>query len=317
LINNSKVTIPYPVILKISTLDSKTFHDEASKKFILCLRELIEKVDDQLYEKPAWQIWEIFGAYFHALRINALLILGFDTVKIGELFDGSLLKVSDNIALKLRPMEVICSKEEYSEDLGPIIHDSDNIEDSRNWIEEGLVVLNAVSGEGIDIYFSLANKNGKHVIITDQRKRDSNKLGTTSITKLLSKARITPNIPDAVVYPCIFSVFAYPAINMINIPDKSIIVTSKESEEYFASLWYHPAASPYIHINDTTASHLANFLTGAKKFTVAKEIVGSKRKFQDFDDLDRERQVILKRHKIKNVDWYNKSLARSFFVNYA
>jgi hypothetical protein len=34
-------------------------------------------VDKLIYDEAPWQLWKVFGAQIYALRMNALLILGF------------------------------------------------------------------------------------------------------------------------------------------------------------------------------------------------------------------------------------------------
>jgi hypothetical protein len=34
-------------------------------------------VDKLIYDEAPWQLWKVFGAHFHALRMNALLNIGF------------------------------------------------------------------------------------------------------------------------------------------------------------------------------------------------------------------------------------------------
>jgi len=34
-------------------------------------------VDKLIYDEAPWQLWKVFGVHFHALRMNALLNIGF------------------------------------------------------------------------------------------------------------------------------------------------------------------------------------------------------------------------------------------------
>ncbi|KAK1938961.1 hypothetical protein P3T76_009036 [Phytophthora citrophthora] len=44
-----------------------------------------ELVDSELFGLPNWQSWVLFGACFYAVRINALLVLGYSTVTLEDL----------------------------------------------------------------------------------------------------------------------------------------------------------------------------------------------------------------------------------------
>lgn len=51
-----------------------------------CFKYMREHVDNQVYDCEPWQLWEMFGACFHAIRINSFLVLGSKTVKVPQLF---------------------------------------------------------------------------------------------------------------------------------------------------------------------------------------------------------------------------------------
>jgi hypothetical protein len=80
------VSIPYAVFHLIAYWTIFDFNDKTLKAFVLTLRSLINKVDNLVYDKAPWHLWEVFGAHFHALRINALMILEFREVELSELF---------------------------------------------------------------------------------------------------------------------------------------------------------------------------------------------------------------------------------------
>ncbi|RKP18705.1 hypothetical protein ROZALSC1DRAFT_22966, partial [Rozella allomycis CSF55] len=89
--SDSRISIPYAIIHEIASYKPAEFSSRVIKRFIECLKGLVEKVDLLMYDKSPWQLWEVFGAYFHALRINAFLIIGRTTVKARELFEGALI----------------------------------------------------------------------------------------------------------------------------------------------------------------------------------------------------------------------------------
>ncbi|OWY99184.1 Crinkler (CRN) [Phytophthora megakarya] len=49
------------------------------------LSDLRRYVDDTMFVTLAWQVWEIFGACFYGVRINALLVLGHKRFSLGKL----------------------------------------------------------------------------------------------------------------------------------------------------------------------------------------------------------------------------------------
>jgi hypothetical protein len=283
LLNDGIVTVPYPIIHQIYYYNPRSDDSEAIVCFISCVKDLVDKIDTQLYDKTAWMLWEDFGAYFHALRINAFLIIRKYEIKVKELFNGAMVNGCD-IEVLLKPMKVKRTRDRISDQLKCTICEKDNVEIQHNWLEDGLVVINGESGQGVDIFFSLKTVDGKIIVITDQRKRDSKKLGTLSINTLLEKAKIIPNVDHLLVIPCLFSVFANPRISSEDLLLNSVFVCSKQSSDYFSLFRAHPAASPFIFINDTTAIHLGNLLSGTNKIDVAKNIL--KRKYRDFDELD-------------------------------
>jgi hypothetical protein len=57
----------------------------AHSAFFECIKGFKRVVDDTLCTTVPWQLWEWFGAYFHALRINAHLILGTTSGKFSDL----------------------------------------------------------------------------------------------------------------------------------------------------------------------------------------------------------------------------------------
>jgi hypothetical protein len=80
-------------------------------------KSLIEKVDNLMYDKTPWQLWAVFRAHLHALRLNALMILGFEKVELLELFKGALLNGCDQ-SVCLKPMYVIETEDKFNENLG-------------------------------------------------------------------------------------------------------------------------------------------------------------------------------------------------------
>ncbi|KAG4230063.1 hypothetical protein PC116_g21620 [Phytophthora cactorum] len=63
-----------------------------------------------MFDLQPWQSWEKFGACFYAVRINALLALGYSTVTLGDLLPGTRMSgETRNISVKLVPSRVFRS----------------------------------------------------------------------------------------------------------------------------------------------------------------------------------------------------------------
>ncbi|KAF0714876.1 hypothetical protein As57867_003635, partial [Aphanomyces stellatus] len=115
LTDDSEVLIPYAIFHQIARLIPDQYSN-AEGCFIACVQGLIEKVDSLIYDKAPWALWEVFGAYFHALRINAMIIIGKPVVKVSELFNGALLIGCDD-QVQLSPTKVM----EYDDKFGSSI----------------------------------------------------------------------------------------------------------------------------------------------------------------------------------------------------
>merc|ERR1712232_1221858 len=132
-----------------------------------------ERVDSNVFS-PAnapWQQWELFGACFAALRINALCITRPSReAYLTEIFNGAITKLNKDFLVLLRPMRVVMADHKLDESLPTSIHFGD-VGMTADWVQDGLVVLNGDNGEGIDIFYTLELKGdkGKHVLVVDQR----------------------------------------------------------------------------------------------------------------------------------------------------
>lgn len=83
-------------------------------------------VDRRVYGCEPWQLWEVFGACFHAARINSLLLLKEEEVSVSRLFEGGT-GAEGNTQVKLRPMEVFLTSDVLSKDLGETVRESKNV----------------------------------------------------------------------------------------------------------------------------------------------------------------------------------------------
>lgn len=123
------------------------------------LNHMTEYVDRRVYGCEPWQLWEVFGACFHAARINSFLILKKEEVSVSRLFEGGT-GAEGNTQVKLRPMEVFLTSDVLSKDLGETVRESKNAQHSRRWIgadtdsDVGVIVINGPggAGAGVDIF---------------------------------------------------------------------------------------------------------------------------------------------------------------------
>ncbi|RLN73192.1 hypothetical protein BBO99_00009522 [Phytophthora kernoviae] len=97
------VRVPYALLHSVGlSCDEKT--TEADRDFAGALKDMREEVDSAMFKVQPWQSWEMFGACFYAVRINALLVLGHSTVTLGDLLPGTLMSAKTRaISVKLVP----------------------------------------------------------------------------------------------------------------------------------------------------------------------------------------------------------------------
>ncbi|KAF0718239.1 Aste57867_1808 [Aphanomyces stellatus] len=270
----SEVTIPYAIFRRIGQLIPNEYSDP-ERCFIECVLGLIDKVDSRIYDKPPWALWEVFGAYFHALRINAMMIIGKPVVTLSELFKGALVKgCCDQV--QLIPTNVL--------------HRYGNMQDQYNWLTDGLVVINGENGAGVDIFFALKKYNQQgYVVCVDQRNSAATTLDSKLISKLLLAAAKQPTElrEPITVVPMLFSCFRTGNVEELAF-ENAVVVTYNQMNAYHSGLWLHPASSPFVNVNDDPASYIKMILAGNGEAIqkVAARISGkssTKRKFETID----------------------------------
>ncbi|KAF0698997.1 Aste57867_10419 [Aphanomyces stellatus] len=288
LTEKSEVTIPYAILHRIGNLIPNEYLDP-ERSFIECVQGLIDKVDSRIYDKPPWALWEVFGAYFHALRINAMIIIGKPVVMVSELFKGALVKgCCDQV--QLIPTRVLQCADKYGSDIPQVISRYGNTQDQYNWLTHGLVVINGDNGVGVDICFALKKYNQRgYVVCEDQRKRTATSLDPKLISKLLWSAAIQPkelHEPITVV-PMLFSCLRDGKVDDLAF-ENAVVVTYNQMKAYHSGLWLHPASSPFVNVNNDPASYIKMILAGNVEAIqkVAARISGksgTKRKFETID----------------------------------
>ena len=271
LINDfSQVFIPYAIFHFIAKITPGSTYSDAEKCFIHCVKGLINKVDSLMYEKPLWALWEVFGAYFHALRINSMIIVGRPVLQLSELFTGALVRGCD-VEVELLPTTVIQCDQNYRKDISATIGRRGYSLEKHNWLDEGLVVINGENGKGVDIFFSLKkHADIGHIVCLDQRKRVAGpNLGEQSISNLLASTSILPTSLEEhygpiTVVPLLFSCLRTTNIDELNV-ENGVVVTYNQTKVYHSGLWIHPASSPCVNVNTDPVSYISMVLSGPPK----------------------------------------------------
>jgi hypothetical protein len=283
--DSDAVSIPYAMFHLIANWNISDFNEDALQAFVVTLKNLIDKVDNLVYDKAPWQLWEVFGAHFHALRINALMILGSKEVALSELFKGALVNGCDQ-SVHLKPMYVIETEDKFNENLGDYVGLKGHYDDKRKWRgdKDGWVVLNGESGKGVDIFACLdkSSKDGQ-LIITDQRKPISGALGASKVDSLVKNARIMSSVV------CLFSCFTSSHFEHGDIPKDCCLVSYSQMRAYHGAMWVHPAASPCVNLNLASVSYLKMVFKDKDCDKFCQEILKerTKRKFLSIVDVEK------------------------------
>jgi hypothetical protein len=287
--SQKKVMIPYIVLRHLATYSLKKVEDEASKCFLKCVKDLVKNVDDQVFNQEAWRLWEKFGAYFHALRINALLIIEQEDVTVYDLFNCALINCSVTQKLVLRPTVVIQSRDDLDSRTTAEVGLVGEPSEKHNWIDEGCIVLNGFAGRGVDVFFALKTVTGITVVFLDQGKRVAGPtLNSASVRPLIDHTRLKLNFlpEDSIVVACFFSCLVSANVESEKLPSNSIVVSKQNLENYHGSLFTHPAAAPFVDINNDRITYIKMVLEGNSGDVgkVAERIV-ARRNFKQLEEL--------------------------------
>jgi hypothetical protein len=293
----TSVTIPYTVIQQILTTVPPPSARRELTYFLRALRH-IHTLPSQPQLEP-WQKWKLFGAYFHSLRINACMLLGYEHIPLAFLFRGckSMSIGMQDVEVVLRPATVHFSGEQLSEEtnLFAVPEQYNHIRTVN--VQEGedcLVVVNGTNGRGVDIYFMLQTKNADDppFIFLDQRKRESKSLTTGVITKYCDSMPCFADRNVRVVH-CIFSALASYGKRSVQFPLQSpcVVLARQDLTEYHSSLALHPCARCVIDPHSANKSQLfsvlRNHMTDAAAKGLATEIkdVCTSNYFRTFESL--------------------------------
>eukprot|EP00732_Lithocolla_globosa_P002421 Lithocolla_globosa_v1_NODE_1577_length_2471_cov_446.691639.p1 type:complete len:745 gc:universal NODE_1577_length_2471_cov_446.691639:92-2326(+) len=302
LLEDDRVIIPYAIIHKVASYSTPSSLTLATRLFIRTIASLVKKVDGLVYDCPPWQLWENFGAHFHAARINALQILGETIVPFSSVCAGSLMIGCEQEVL-LRPMQVLRTTTTFSPEIFATLPEYGDPCNIRDWVQgenfdvEGnekrsYVVVNGENGEGVDVFFALkCPGSDRHLVCVDQRKRVAGSLGTDVASRLIERARIHPkNLGEVTLVVGLFSLFPhFKESKANNLPNNSFIVAYDQSGSYHGALQYHPASSPCINVNDEPVSNLKIVLTGKDCAEGAKHIMNERKRkrFQKVEEVEK------------------------------
>jgi hypothetical protein len=149
---DGRLGLPYCFFYYLSGADELklTTLPEAEKSFMLVLRYLRLYVDHNVFNpgNSRWQQWELFGACFSALHINALLITSdAKKVRLSRIFEGAEDNLSADHMVNLRPM-IVAQTEHKLHSSSPAKIRLKNEADDTNWVTTGVVVVNGDNGKG-------------------------------------------------------------------------------------------------------------------------------------------------------------------------
>jgi hypothetical protein len=249
------VQVPY-CVLKLASVVGKGFQGAKPEQCLLQnLHILSQHVDHRTFVTEPWQLWEVFGACFHALRINALQILGHSNCHFTWICDGAMINGCD-YEVELKPVEVRATTEQLSADTGDTVNERDT-NTPLPWLRgrDGIwfVLINGADGPAVDLFFCLPLANVDGVLFCgDQRKFTSANLGEQRAEDLLNAVRrqVPRCLPGGSrVVTALFSLF--PSFNSEEdgLPEDSFVVSFAEHSFYHGSLAFHPASSPCIDVN--------------------------------------------------------------------
>ncbi|KAF0707818.1 Aste57867_6533 [Aphanomyces stellatus] len=310
LTEKSEVLIPYSMFHRIARFNPQNYVNAAEKCFIVCIQGLIEKVDGRIYDKPQWSLWEDFGAYFHALRINAVIIIGKPVIKVSELFMGALVS-GCNEQVQLSPTKVMEYDEKFGSSIEAEIGRKWNSLEKFNWLTGGFVVINGENGRGVDIFFALKKRDSNgYVVCLDQRNRVADtSLGSVGTMKLLSSAKIEPTNLGALYEPITVIPLLFSSLRPVNVQElaekNAVVVSYSQMEAYHHGLWLHPASSPCVNVNKDPVTYIKMVLTGnTSDVDIVATHIGAnkKRKYESIEEFGAAMEEISPNVKLTNQE---------------
>ncbi|KAI3659722.1 hypothetical protein MP638_005196 [Amoeboaphelidium occidentale] len=309
-----RVIVPFTIFRRVAKIDLKAIESKKSKYFVKCIKEFIEHVDDIIFDVEPWNLWKTFGAYFHALRINSLLVIGRKTASVHSLFNEACINLSFNEDLVLNPTSVVHCMEGTSAISSAEVKVKDSATEKHNWIEENIIVISGNAANGPDVFFSMETTNGRTVVFLDQRiKFLGFEIGLQAIESVVREARLDLEFlpAESFVIPCLFNCTIKAFFWSENLPVNSIAFRSEGLECYYGSLYTHPSAVPYVDINHAPCSYINMLLDGTKdKVEEVAKAITSKRDFTDLNELEifikRTSEKVTLKHDLRNFIVFQK-----------
>ncbi|KAF4032779.1 hypothetical protein GN244_ATG15286 [Phytophthora infestans] len=262
------VRAPYTLLMNIGS--TKTLATRAEPDFATALNDMSEMVDSTMFAVQPWQSWEMFGACFYAVRINALLVLGHSTVTLGDLLPGA--RMSDEtrrISVKLVPSRVVQCAEAFGSLTPQLISNKFNQQEKYNWTSSGCIAVNGDGGAGVDIFFALNDAVTHNVVVfVDQRKRQLGKFQPCHAKEYLGKLSVCPDFlvaRGARVVRGVLNCDSLSNLATYDVPHDCFLLSPDESERFYGTLAYHPACTPFISVNSACKTALKSLLRGTMK----------------------------------------------------
>jgi hypothetical protein len=239
--DNGRVSVPYVLVTRVASMNSYQWNEKPAIRYLIeTLRGLQLEVDEQFYRHEPWHLWELFGAFDHAARINALQVIGESVVEFSKICIGALVNGCAE-RVRLRPVRVFRAATtcQYGKHLGDEIAKAGHGHEKCHWITGdsgiGSVVVNGTNGQGVDIFFCFPTESvGNYIVCVDQRKRVAKVLGTKVAADLIEYVRaLTPVVlKDATVIAGLCSMFPNYRNDEAALPDSSFVVTRNCSDAY-------------------------------------------------------------------------------------
>ncbi|KAG2808646.1 hypothetical protein PC111_g16393 [Phytophthora cactorum] len=262
------VRVPYTLLANIGSL--KMLATKAEQDFATALMDMSEMVDSTMFDLQPWQSWEKFGACFYAVRINALLALGYSTVTLGDLLPGTRMSgETRNISVKLVPSRVFRCAETFGSSTPRLISRLNNRLEKIDWTSNGCIAVNGDGGAGVDIFFALKDAATDNVVVfVDQRKRQFGKFQPSHAANYLGKLSVCPYFlvrGGARLVRGVMNCVSASNLATYVVPHDCFLLSRDETEQFHGTLAYHPACTPVILINSACKTALKTVLQGTGK----------------------------------------------------
>jgi hypothetical protein len=267
---DGRLGLPYCFFHHLSLVDevNRSCLPLVEQCFLVVLRFLNQYVDHNVFSpgNSPWQQWELFGACFSALRINALLITSdAKAVRLSRIFQGAKHNLNIDHEVNLRPMTVGWTNHALKT-LSPAKIQLKGEAGITDWVSTGVVVVNGDNGKGVDIFYTLElrNSSGNYILVTDQRKRVQ---GNLNVNATIKKARVSigKSLKDAGIKYVVVALFSMFTCVHLELPLDSIAVTFEQHSYFHGALCQHPAASFCVSVNEDGVTALCGlFETGAQ-----------------------------------------------------